>query len=54
MNKIQAINILTNLASKAVKGGVIDDIIEAGGVYNALMVLSKDIQPEEPKTNEDK
>lgn len=47
MNKIQAINILTNLANVAQKNGLIPDIMEAGGVYTALVVLSQDIpQPE--------
>ena len=46
MNKIQAINILTNLSSKAVNSGIIEDILEAGAIYNALMVLSQGLDVE--------
>jgi len=47
MNKVQAINILTNLANIAQKNGLIPDIMEAGSVYTALVILSQDIpQPQ--------
>ena len=48
MNKVQAINILTNLANIAQKNGLIPDIMEAGSIYTALVILSQDIpQPQE-------
>lgn len=44
MDKIQALNTLTHLANSALKGGIIKDIIEAGTIYTALIVLSKDVE----------
>lgn len=46
MNKAQAINILTNLANLAQKNGLIEDIMTAGSVYTALVILAQDIQVE--------
>jgi hypothetical protein len=48
MNEIQAINILTNLANEATKGGLFKDINESGAVYTALLVLSQGIPQPEP------
>lgn len=54
MDKIQAINILTNLANQAQANGLIPNIMEAGSVYTALVVLSQDIpQPEAPAPAEE-
>lgn len=50
MDKSQAIKILTELANLAQKNGLIGDIMTAGTVYTALVVLSQDIPM--PKSEE--
>jgi len=54
MNEIQALNILTNLANQAVKGGLFQNINESGAVYTALIVLSQGLpQQETPESSPD-
>ena len=43
MNKADAIKILTDVANIAQKNGLLGDIMYAGTVYTALVVLSQDI-----------
>jgi hypothetical protein len=51
MNKEQAIKILTEVANLAQKNGLIGDIMSAGTVYTALVVLSQDIPLSVDETN---
>lgn len=54
MDKAQAIKILTEVANLAQKNGLIGDIMSAGTVYTALVVLSQDIPtPEEDMAGPD-
>lgn len=48
MNEVQALNLLTNLANRAVTGGILKDINDAGSIYTALLVLSQSI-PQVPE-----
>jgi len=45
MNEVQALNILTNLANRAVKNSLFEDINDSGSVYTALVVLSQLMPP---------
>ena len=58
MNELEAINILTDLANRALKAGVYNDIQDSGSVYTALLLLSRRIPKEQlkqaPTTEPDK
>ena len=52
MNEIQALNILSNLATRAIVGGHLTDINDAGSIYTALIVLSQSIPQQQVSEGE--
>lgn len=53
MNEIQALNILTDLANRALKVGVFKDIQDSGSVYTALLLFRQRLPVPEPATGKD-